>query len=58
MPSELVSFMGWPQYGATGEHQQLAYWDHYRKWSGVPVAETSASFISGLGRAAAGLTDR
>ena len=42
VPGEAVSLIGWPQYGATGEDQQLGYWDHYRKWSGVPVGEDMA----------------
>lgn len=42
VPGEAVSFIGWPRYGATGEDQQLGYWDHYRRWSGVPVGEDMA----------------
>jgi len=39
VPGELVSFIGWPQYGETGEDQQLGYWDHYRDWSRVPETD-------------------
>jgi aminoglycoside phosphotransferase (APT) family kinase protein len=28
VPGDLVAFIGWPQYGPTGEDQQLGYWVH------------------------------
>jgi len=37
VPVDRVAFIGWPHYGATGEDQQLGYWDHYLEWSGVAL---------------------
>jgi aminoglycoside phosphotransferase (APT) family kinase protein len=37
-PGELVSFIGWPQYGETGEDQQLGYWDNYARWLDLPLS--------------------
>jgi aminoglycoside phosphotransferase (APT) family kinase protein len=39
VPGELVSFIGWPQYGETGEDQQLGYWEDYARWIGVPLPD-------------------
>jgi aminoglycoside phosphotransferase (APT) family kinase protein len=39
VPAATVSFLGWPQFGDTGEDQQLGYWQHYRRWSGVPAID-------------------
>jgi aminoglycoside phosphotransferase (APT) family kinase protein len=32
VPADLVQFCGRPQYGPTGEDQELGYWDAYRDW--------------------------
>jgi aminoglycoside phosphotransferase (APT) family kinase protein len=37
VPGELVSFLGWPQHGETGEDQQLGYWFHYAEWTGIAM---------------------
>ena len=42
-PGELISFIGWPQYGPTGEDQQLGYWEHYSEWTGVPMPPSVVS---------------
>jgi aminoglycoside phosphotransferase (APT) family kinase protein len=39
VPGELISFIGWPQYGATGEDQQIGYWDAYGQWCGFPMPD-------------------
>jgi aminoglycoside phosphotransferase (APT) family kinase protein len=38
-PGELVSFIGWPKYGPTGEDQQLGYWEDYGRWVGLPMPD-------------------
>ena len=38
VPGERVSFIGWPQYGKTGEDQQIGYWDNYARWLNLPLA--------------------
>ncbi|MCB0994394.1 MAG: phosphotransferase family protein [Acidimicrobiales bacterium] len=42
VPGELVSFIGWPQYGETGEDQQLGYWENYREWVGIELDDRTA----------------
>jgi aminoglycoside phosphotransferase (APT) family kinase protein len=37
VPGELVSFLGWPHHGETGEDQQLGYWSHYAQWTGISM---------------------
>jgi aminoglycoside phosphotransferase (APT) family kinase protein len=39
VPGDLVAFIGWPQYGPTGEDQQLGYWAHYGRWCGFPLPD-------------------
>lgn len=38
-PGELVSFIGWPKYGPTGEDQQLGYWEDYGRWIQLPLPD-------------------
>jgi aminoglycoside phosphotransferase (APT) family kinase protein len=38
-PGEAVSFIGWPQYGPTGEDQQIGYWESYGRWCGFAIPD-------------------